>query len=38
MTNYCTPIPILHVATLPKFLLQFSLPTVSGESLGNNST
>ena len=22
MTRYCTAIPILHVATLPKFLLQ----------------
>ena len=26
MTSYCTPILILHVATLPKFLLQCQVP------------
>ena len=36
MTNYCTPIPILHVATLPEFLLffEFSMLKVSLSVLG----
>ena len=31
MTNYCTPIPILHVATLPRFLLKCEIQLLRGQ-------
>ena len=37
MTNHCALIPISHVATLPKFLLQRN-GTLLGKSMGANGT